>query len=311
MSTQQTLQIVGAAIGGYFGGVTGAQYGWAAGTVVGSFFQPDIKGPKLSDTKLQLASYGSPIAIAHGDVQIAGTVIWSLPELTASESSQSSKGSPDVVTTSYSATFAVAICEGEITGIRRIWAGSLLIYDITDSLDVDAQSQSASIASHMTIYPGSEDQMPDPTIESFMGVGKVEAYRGTAYVVFNDLPVGRYGNTIPGLRFEITTQPITPVAAEDIEPLQIFPWLVTGDGVQNGLLGITQYDVWVWGGDGITLEKILSTTNYAAAKVAMFGATTPQLHELHRLLHTQPVLAEPFRFSNGPVAARSKLPLAD
>jgi hypothetical protein len=72
---------------------------------------------------------------------------------------------------------------------------------------------------------------------------------------------------------------VTPVAVEDIEPLQIFPWLVTGDGAKNGLLGITQYDVWVWGDDGLTLEKILSTTNYAAAKTAMFGATTPSCTE--------------------------------
>jgi hypothetical protein len=36
-----------------------------------------------------------------------------------------------------------------------------------------------------------------------MGAASTPAYRGTAYVVFEELPLGNYGNRLPQLSFEI------------------------------------------------------------------------------------------------------------
>jgi hypothetical protein len=55
----------------------------------------------------------------------------------------------------------------------------------------------------MTVYVGSNTQLPDPTIETVLGVGNVPAYRGLAYAVFRDLELAEFGNRIPNLTFEV------------------------------------------------------------------------------------------------------------
>ena len=105
---------------------------------------------------------------------------------------------PKVTTTEYLyyASFAVAICEGPITGIGRIWA---------DGKPLDL-SQVV-----WRWYAGDEDQEADPFIAAKMGAGQTPAYRGTAYVMFEDLPLNDYGNRLPQLTFEV----FRPLAAED------------------------------------------------------------------------------------------------
>jgi len=76
------------------------------------------------------------------------------------------------------ASFAVALCEGPITGIGRIWADGKLL-------------DAAGITWRW--YPGDESQTADPFIAAKMGVDNTPASRGTAYVVFEDLPLGNYG----------------------------------------------------------------------------------------------------------------------
>jgi hypothetical protein len=46
-------------------------------------------------------------------------------------------------------------------------------------------------------------QVPDPLIEAIEGAGAAPAYRGTAYVVFEDLPVDAFGARMPQLSFEV------------------------------------------------------------------------------------------------------------
>jgi hypothetical protein len=52
-------------------------------------------------------------------------------------------------------------------------------------------------------YGGTEDQLPDPTIEADIGVGKVPGHRGLVYIVFNTLQLANYGNRIPQVTAEI------------------------------------------------------------------------------------------------------------
>lgn len=218
---QLVIGAAGAAVGFLVGGPTGAQVGWALGSMVGgSLAAPDQQGPRIADRQVQLASYGAPIPAVYGGYRLAGTLIWST-DLIESESTESAKGGPEVTSYSYSVSCAVAVA-GRVGGYRRIWADAKLVYDISEDADVATQAASLAFAEFMTVYTGTESQMPDPTIEGVEGVGDVEAFRGTAYVVFTGLPLGDYGNRIPNFMFEVTGEEVEEV--ESLNPLQLMDW---------------------------------------------------------------------------------------
>ena len=176
---------------------------------------------------------GRPIPIVYGTAALAGNVIWSggLIETkhTDEQGGKFGVGGTKVTSYTYSIDVAIGICEGEISGIRRIWADADLIYDASTDSDMLARLLSedpaaipaalvefillwndfitgvraASAQLDFTLYTGTEDQLPDPTIESYKGVGNVPGYRGLAYVVFNDFQLEKFGNRIPNFRFEV------------------------------------------------------------------------------------------------------------
>jgi hypothetical protein len=55
-------------------------------------------------------------------------------------------------------------------------------------------------------YPGDDNQLPDPLMESLLGAGNVTAYRGICYSVFTRLPLASFGNRIPNMRVEANRQ---------------------------------------------------------------------------------------------------------
>lgn len=59
----------------------------------------------------------------------------------------------------------------------------------------------------LRIYLGTEDQTPDPTIESYKGVGNVPAFRGTCYFVIDNLQLEDFGNSIPAFNVEVEKTP--------------------------------------------------------------------------------------------------------
>ena len=89
---------------------------------------------------------------------------------------------------SYTVSLAIALCEGEIAGIGRIWA---------DGLEYKRSRL------NLRVYTGSEAQLPDAKIEAVEGAGNAPAYRGVAYVVIEDLPLGDFGNRVPQFSFEV------------------------------------------------------------------------------------------------------------
>lgn len=196
------LGAAGRAVGSQFG-PAGSFLGSALGSAIGQGFDATrgskrhYEGARLEELAVQSSLYGRSIPIVFGSMRLAGNVIWARPlkELqTTSTTSAGGKGgggaraSSTSVSYSYYATLAVAICEGEITRINRIWA--------------DAKLLNLSQGNYR-IYKGSETQLPDPLIESFEGVGKTPAYRGLAYVVVEDFPIGDFGNRIPNFTFEV------------------------------------------------------------------------------------------------------------
>jgi len=201
------LATVGRAVGTYVGGPVGGNIGAAIGAQVGAGIdggggssRRHYEGPRLEQLAVQSALYGRMIPIVYGNMRLAGNVIWARPikELqTTTTTTQGGKGgsrkraTSTSVTYSYYATLAIAICEGEITRISRVWA--------------DAKQLDLSQGTYR-IYRGSQTQLPDPLIESFEGVGRTPAYRGIAYVVIEDFPLEAFGNRIPNFTFEVVRQ---------------------------------------------------------------------------------------------------------
>jgi len=193
------LSAAGDAIGGPVGGFIGAQIG---GIVDGQLFGKNgsisAEGARLSDLAVQTSTYGVTIPQLYGNVRIAGNVIWSQPikevAITTTSSSSGGKGgggaSVSQTQYEYSITMAIAICEGEVDSLVRVWADSLLI----DPLQY---------ASSYSFYQGTSDQLPDSIIEGFEGVGNTPAYRDISYVVIEDFPLSAFGNRVPNFTFEV------------------------------------------------------------------------------------------------------------
>ena len=145
-----------------------------------------------------------------GRMRIGGNIVWATDfreetkttrQRTGGGKGGGGGGSVETTEYLYFASFAVALCEGPITGIGRIWADG----DVMDLAGVTWRW-----------HPGDEAQEPDPLIAALMGADATPAYRGTAYVVFEELPLERYGNRLPQLSFEVFRPLAEPDTAEGL-----------------------------------------------------------------------------------------------
>ncbi len=184
------LSSVGTAIGGPFGGSIGALIGQS---IDGALFAPKREGPRLDSLAVQSSRYGAALPLLFGATRVAGTVIWAT-DLAERRSTTGGKGKPKVTSYSYFADFAVALSARPIQRIGRIWADGTLLTRADGSLSVDGR---------MRLHAGGEDQAPDPLIEAEEGRGRAPAYRGLAYVVFEELALEGFGNRVPMLSFEV------------------------------------------------------------------------------------------------------------
>ena len=204
--------IVGAVAGFFLGGPSGALYGAQIGMMAGGYLDPPkgptIEGPRLNDLTVQTSTYGAVIPRAYGTVTVNGNIIWlennALKEtVTKSKSGGKGGGSKSTSRTyTYSATFAVGLCKGPIAGVRRIWIGPDMIYDAGSS-DPDTIAASNAAVDGFAIYLGDDTQAADPRIEATMGAGTTPAWRGLAYIVFYDLALARYANTLAGAQVRV------------------------------------------------------------------------------------------------------------
>ncbi|MCU0234569.1 MAG: hypothetical protein MUE90_11150, partial [Thermoanaerobaculales bacterium] len=198
------LGAAGAAMGGSVGGavlgVSAATIGGMIGSTVGavvdswivSSLAPSqrVEDPRLDSLRITSSTEGAVIPRLWGRMRIGGNLIWATDFREETETNRQRTGGGKggggggrVKTTEYlySASFAVALCEGAITGIGRIWA---------DGKPMDLSGVT------WRWYPGDETQAPDPLIAASMGAEAAPAYRGTAYVVFEDLALAGFGNRL-------------------------------------------------------------------------------------------------------------------
>jgi hypothetical protein len=134
-------------------------------------------------------------------VRVAGNIIWS-PGIQARKQRQrlGKGGGRSTTTYRYSASFAVAFGEGP-GKIVKLWFNDKLAYDATGaSVQIKVQGL------RFRAYEGDEAQQPDPLIVASKSDGKAPAYRGTIYVVFENLPLDEFGNRVPNVTALVSTQ---------------------------------------------------------------------------------------------------------
>jgi hypothetical protein len=188
--------VVFTAIGAAVGGPIGAAIGAVVGSQVDAelFRGSDRQGPRLKDLTITSSAYGAAIPRHFGKMRVGGAVIWATDLVEHASTTSTGKGKPALTSYSYSSSFAVALASRPILGVGRIWADGQLLRGASGDLKVGGS---------LRVYLGGDDQQPDPLIASAEGIDTCPAYRGTAYVVFEDLQLASYGNRIPSLNFEI------------------------------------------------------------------------------------------------------------
>ena len=157
------LQTAGAAIGGLFGPF-GAILGRAAGALAGYAIDTAlisssqrVEGPRLTSARPITAEEGVALPRLYGTARLGGILIWATRfEEETTTRRTGAKGGPRVVEYDYFGNFAFALCEGEIAGIRRVWADGREL-DLTEI--------------EVRVHAGGSDQEPDPLIEGKQGRG--------------------------------------------------------------------------------------------------------------------------------------------
>lgn len=190
---------LGTGIGGTVLGLSAAAIGQAAGATVGRLIDQRLLGAgsaavetgRVDRFRIMGAGEGATVGQVYGRMRVPGQVIWATAFQENSQTSGGGKGTPagpSVTQFSYSISLAVALCEGTITRVGRVWADGVVM-------------RQADL--NMRVYDGSGDQVADPKIAAIEGLENTPAYRGVAYVVFEDLPLAQFGNRVPQFTFEV------------------------------------------------------------------------------------------------------------
>lgn len=174
-----------------------------------------IEGPRLDSLDVTVADYGTPLPRFWGKRRFECPIIWA-KKLKEKKSTSKTKGGK-YKEYKYYGTWAVAIADCEIDAVTRIWFDRRLVFDVTKAGPVslaalfgsainDGGSEIKLTSRNMSIYLGTEDQMPDPTMETWCenryGADSCPAYRGVAYIVFKNIPLETTGNRIPQISVE-------------------------------------------------------------------------------------------------------------
>lgn len=235
---RQVLPIVGLVVGAYFGA---PQLGYAIGSLVGNAVDPEvIRGPKIGEAGVQTSAEGIFRPVVKGTGAVKGNIIERGNRRIIEVEEQEGKGGPVVVTERVLWTFGIRIAEGPIASVLRIWQDEKLVYD--NRAESLIPEESLSFRSEFNLYLGDEDQLPDPDLEAYKGVGNVNAYRGTAYIVFPDFDLTDYGERIPDFRFEVAAETFgTPLISIENAPNPI----EAAGGVSSSIpfLQIQSFDV--------------------------------------------------------------------
>lgn len=223
-SDKSTGQIVGGIIGAVVGYFAGNVYlGYAIGTALGGYIDPppgqEFEGPRLQDLAAQTASYGTPIPRLYSTMITHGNIFWlendSLREVVRKEKQggKGGGGQATLKTYSYYATFAVSLCEGPVIAIKRLWISDKLVYN-AGSNDMATVIASNKQAGGWALHTGEDDQSPNARMQADKGAANTPRYPGLAYIVFYDLALADYGDSLQGaqIKAEVVTSAATSLS---------------------------------------------------------------------------------------------------
>lgn len=158
-----------------------------------------IEGPRLDDLSVNVADYGTPLNYFVGTRRFDGCPIFFAEPLTEIKQTRKTKGGK-FTDYKYSGTWAVAVADHEIDAITKISFDRHPVYDVTGTGPITPFSiaDGFDINENMRFYLGTETQEADPrmlaTVDAAQGAGSCPAYRGVAYIFFENIPLDKFGN---------------------------------------------------------------------------------------------------------------------
>ncbi|HRN97597.1 MAG TPA: hypothetical protein PLZ58_04085 [Candidatus Saccharibacteria bacterium] len=172
---------------------------------------PKIGAQTLGELSSQTAKEGEPRPIVYGIGRpIGGNIMYMSPpirkmvktyvgEAGGKGGSKKKKQYQDVE--HVYRYYAIRVCEGPITGYRRIWRNGALVYDGRKGSAWGAKNNHLFFNTYR-LYTGSWNQMPDSVLQARQGMD-IPAYRGTAYLVANNEDLTDFGGAVPQWQFEV------------------------------------------------------------------------------------------------------------
>lgn len=117
-------------------------------------------------------------------------------DLVEHEHTDDGKGSGVEQTTyTYTRSYALGICRAirnedgtysDIAGVLRATHNGKVVYNVQPDATPEQQANNSKFLENHKFYLGGETQLPDPTLESYLGVSNASAYRGQVYMAATD-----------------------------------------------------------------------------------------------------------------------------
>jgi len=146
--------------------------------------------PAYSGVQIQTSSQDVGLTIAWGQNRFAPNVIWYGDFASHKHKQKAGKGGGKVTSYTYSASFQMALCEGPIDSIGRVWK------------DQDTSGTLSSLG--ITLFDGSYTQAPWGYLSTAHPSAAL-AYRGVAYVAAANFDLGDSAS-LPQFSYEVASQ---------------------------------------------------------------------------------------------------------
>lgn len=189
---------------------------------------------KISEFTVSTAEYGSAVPEVLGTVRIAGNIIY-YDDFTAHEHKEVQRagkgGRSKHVNINYTYTVAaiLGLCEGEISGINRVWVGKDVYHYPNDNIQ-------------MTLFRGTQYQQPWAYTQG-KHPEKALAYPGLAYVA-GVVDLGDSG-AFPSYNFEVKGKLLDTGDGIDVNPADYIRYVLDKAGLKDveiqGLDNYRQY----------------------------------------------------------------------
>lgn len=274
---------------GLFGGSGILRIGLGIGSAVAMYLlggQGGSHDNRLDDLKVSSSTYGKGLPIVYGTMRCSGNMFWST-DFVEEKHYFNSKGK-DITgkkkddkkgqrVYEYFANFAIALCEGPVDEVLRIWADSNLIYDKYNPDNEDLVGPGFSQETEdggggkfgkgggksaggkkghsggdsgrfgFRFYSGSKVQLPDPFMVETEGADKTPAYRDVCYLFFEKLALQDFGNRIPTITAEVSVLKERAVTYQYCRPLIESDVIPANNTVRDAYVDPNRYRLYIIG----------------------------------------------------------------